>query len=216
MNDFIAQLQASLPRDFFADDEVMLLMPNLGNAARRNKLTREQAKGRVLRLMRGVYAIHEPYRRTGLNLFQIANHLAATSYVSLESALSYYGLIPEGVVTTTSVTTQRSKVVGTPIGLFTFTHLPLLLFREGFVQEIQGAHHFLIANPVKALLDTVYVQRRVYANLEQLKSDLRLNLETMAKCLHTFTNRELDHYRHTFPRSERISRLIDLLIWELK
>ena len=57
----------------------------------------------------------------------IANHMVPVSYVSLQSAPAYFGSIPEYVPVTTSVTTGRPGRWGTPLGVFDFRHIVVLL-----------------------------------------------------------------------------------------
>jgi hypothetical protein len=64
---------------------------------------------------------------------EIANPLYGPSYISLEYALSYYGLIPERVESITSVTTKRSKKFITPLGSFSYEHIPLKAYPIGIV-----------------------------------------------------------------------------------
>src|SRR3546814_12610637 len=63
--------------------------------------------------------------------FLLANHIFGPSYVSVETALSYYGLIPERVYETTSMTTQAPRKFNTPLGTFTYTRLPLPYYAFG-------------------------------------------------------------------------------------
>ena len=88
----------------------------------------------------------------------IANHLRKSSYVSCQSALAYYDLIPEYVPQTISVTDSRPGIWETPIGIYRFYHIkPELLigYRETDLGKNQKA---LIATPEKALLDLIYLQ----------------------------------------------------------
>ena len=85
-----------------------------------------------------------------------ANRIYRDSYVSLWSALSYYGLIPEGVYQTYSVSTHKTKVFDTPIGALIYKHIkPALFF--GYRIERWDNKPILIAEPEKAILDTLYL-----------------------------------------------------------
>ena len=53
----------------------------------------------------------KPIGRVSAHPFVVANALKKASYVSLQSALSHYGMIPEYVPVTTSVTTRRPEEV---------------------------------------------------------------------------------------------------------
>lgn len=123
-------------------------------------------KGELVRLKRGIYLIdHLP-----LDAFEIAQHLYGPSYISLESALSYHGWIPEAVHTTTSVCTKKSKTITTPIGIFSYAHTPL----NQFYMCVERKDVFLIAQPWKALADLVYSRRKKWKNLREMMEDLRI------------------------------------------
>jgi predicted transcriptional regulator of viral defense system len=123
----------------------------------RRQLDRWVKSGRIVQLRRGVYAVSPPYRSSAPHPFLVANHLRKPSYVSLQSALSHYGMIPEFVPATTSVTTGRPEELQTPLGRFLFRHVKKSLF-FGYAQTefSQGLPVFL-ASPEKALLDLLYL-----------------------------------------------------------
>jgi hypothetical protein len=140
-----------------------------------SQLSRWVASGKLLRLRRGVYALSSRYRRREPHQFEVANMLARPSYVSLESALSFYGLIPEAVFVTTSVTTGRPAVFDTALGRFGFRHIaPQLLW--GYTETALAGDRSrtaLIARPEKALLDLLYLRSGAdsAAFLRQLRLD---------------------------------------------
>ncbi len=63
----------------------------------RNQLTRWGKNGLIIQLKRGVYMLNKNDQKLHPSRFYLANQLLWPSYVSLESALGYYGLIPEAV-----------------------------------------------------------------------------------------------------------------------
>lgn len=123
----------------------------------RIQLSRWVKAGKIYQLRRGLYSIAPPYQRRQPHPFLVANHLQKASYVSLQSALSFYGLIPEVVNITTSVSTGRPERLDTPLGTFEFRHIKTeLLF--GYRMNELGEQSALIATPEKALLDLIYLQ----------------------------------------------------------
>ncbi|MEK7257595.1 MAG: hypothetical protein AAB316_22760, partial [Bacteroidota bacterium] len=93
-------------------------------------------------------------------LFLIANSIYAPSYISLESALNFYGLIPEGVFAITSVSTRKTQDFQTPVGHFFYrSHAPSLHFGYSLAQT--GNRRFKIATPEKAVLDYLYFHREM-------------------------------------------------------
>ena len=123
----------------------------------RRQLSRWVQAGRVIQLRRGLYTLAEPYQQTPPHPFLVANAMLPGSYVSLQSALAYYGLIPEYVAQTLSVTARRPAAWRNPLGDFRFQHLaPHLFYGYQQVTLAPGGQAFL-ALPEKALLDLVHL-----------------------------------------------------------
>ena len=110
--------------------------------------------GELVRLKQGCYCVSPKASGVALDLSAIANQLYGPSYVSLETALAHYGLIPEAVMGMTSVVTGRSKTYTTPIGWFTYQTITGDLFGIG-VRTEKG---HLISSPEKALCDYLYTR----------------------------------------------------------
>ena len=120
------------------------------------QLVRWVKSGRLLKLRRGVYVLGKPYRKIEPHPFLIANRLQRGSYVSFQSALAFYDLIPEHVPVVTSATTGRPETVNTPMGAFLFRHLKAGMF-SGFRQvKVPDRQQVVIAIPEKALVDLFY------------------------------------------------------------
>lgn len=113
--------------------------------------------------------------------FLLANHLWGPSYVSLESALSYWGFIPERVYATVSVTTRGSKAYKTPVGRFSYFRAPLPYYSFGIRSvALSEKQRVLIASPEKALCDKIVmtsgvVLRSTLQVQQYLEEDLRLD-----------------------------------------
>ena len=96
-----------------------------GGAARLDALLKRAVPaGEVLRIRRNLYCLHERYTHRRIDPFELAQRIHGPSYISLESALSLHGWIPEAVQAITSVSVERSREFDTPLGLFTFTRVP--------------------------------------------------------------------------------------------
>jgi predicted transcriptional regulator of viral defense system len=135
----------------------LLLAGNINPQIVRLQLTRWVNSGRIYQLRRGLYSIAPPYQKIRPHPFLAANHLQKASYVSLQSALAYYGLIPEVVNITTSVSTGRPERLETPLGIYEFRHIKTdLLF--GYKKTNLGDQSAFVATPEKALLDLIYLQ----------------------------------------------------------
>jgi hypothetical protein len=123
----------------------------------RLQLGRWTKSGKLYQLRRGLYALAPPYQKVRPHPFLVANRLQRASYVSCQSALSFYGLIPEIVQVTTSVTTGRPAVRETLLGRFSYRHVKLTLLRGYRMLDFDG-QQALVARPEKALLDLVYLE----------------------------------------------------------
>lgn len=125
----------------------------------RPRLSEWQEKGYIKKLRRGYYIFAD----TLLNeefLFLIANKLYVPSYVSLEMALSYYDLIPEGVYSITSISSKKTASFKTPIAVFSYRKIKAkLLF--GYRLEKQKGQGYKIADMEKAVLDYLYFNHNI-------------------------------------------------------
>lgn len=160
----------------------LLLAGNISPQAVRLQLSRWVKSGRIYQLRRGLYVLAPPYQKTQPHPFQVANQLQRASYVSLQSALAYYGLVPETVNITTSVSTGRPERLETPLGIFEFRHLKTDLL-YGYQMVDLGGQSALVASPEKALLDLIYLQPRgastQYLGELRLQNTERLDLDQL-------------------------------------
>jgi len=128
----------------------------------RLQLTRWTNSGRVYQLRRGLYALAPPYQKVKPHLFLLANRMQRASYVSGQTVLAFYGLIPDTVQATLSVTAGRPERLETPLGVFEFRHVKSEFLRGYRMTALQGPktseQQALVATPEKALLDLVYLQ----------------------------------------------------------
>lgn len=123
----------------------------------RLQISRWVQDGKVIRIHKGLYTLAEPYRKVNPDPFYIANALKNASYVSLQSALSWYGMIPEFVPSVTSITTGRPQTIETPLGRFEYRHVSKKYFWGYEHVELKNSFHAFLACPEKALLDLIYL-----------------------------------------------------------
>lgn len=123
--------------------------------------------GQIVRLKRGLYVCSPEVTGCMLSTELIANHLYAPSYVSMSSALRYYGLIPEAVYTVQSVTLKHAKDFDTPLGRFEYKHIVKGAFSVGLTSVKKDGYAFVMATPEKALCDLIANSPQV--NLRYLK-----------------------------------------------
>ena len=141
-----------------------------------------ERNGQIIRLKRGLYVCSPGMTGTPLSTALIANHLYSPSYVSMSSALRYYGLIPEAVYVTQSMTLKHSRSFNTSIGRFEYTAIARAAFPVGLTNISRERYAFVIASPEKALCDLIAHSPQV--NLRYLKDaeiyleeDIRMELE---------------------------------------
>lgn len=156
----------------------LLLAGNVRATGVQKQLSRWTAAGRIYQLRRGVYALAPPFQRVKPHPFLVANNVLRGSYVSLQSALAYYGLIPDYAPVTTSVTTGRAAEWQTPLGIYTYRRIQSKWFRGYRFIEVSSGQKAFVALPEKALLDLVYLQPG--GDTPTYLRELRLqNLETL-------------------------------------
>jgi predicted transcriptional regulator of viral defense system len=176
-------------------ETALLLAGNVDPARVYLQLTRWTTNGQVYQLRRGLYALAPPYQKVKPHPFLIANRLQRASYVSLQSALAFYGLIPETVHATQSVSAGRPGRWKTPLGDFQYRHVKPDLLR-GYRLVDLGNQQALVATPVKALLDLVYLQPSgdtpEYLHELRLQNLEQINLDELVNLTETYHTPKLD------------------------
>ena len=148
----------------------------------RNKIANLEKEEKIIRLKRGMYVVSPKVTKQLLSIELIANHIYGPSYVSMESALRYYGLIPEQVYTVRSLTINRSRSFENPIACFEYITVNGAYYSIGIKQEtIENKYTFLIATPEKALCDMIITTSQLRIQSEKalvsyLKEDLRFDM----------------------------------------
>jgi predicted transcriptional regulator of viral defense system len=155
-------------------ETALLLSGDVNPVDVRRQLSRWTSRGRLYRLRRGLYALAPPFQKVRPHPFVVANRLVRPSYVSLQSALAHYGVIPEAVPVTTSVTTARPGRFSTPLGDFAFRHMQVGLFQGFRAVDVGGRHDAFVAASEKALLDLLYLEKG--SDSETFLDELRLEL----------------------------------------
>jgi predicted transcriptional regulator of viral defense system len=120
------------------------------------QLSRWVKAEKLIQAKRGIYLLAEKYRRTALYEPYLASLLKRPSYISLEKALEYHGLIPEAVPVFTSLTTKRQGRFASEAGTFVYRHIKTPLF-WGYESVTVNRQVGFIASPEKALLDLLYL-----------------------------------------------------------
>jgi predicted transcriptional regulator of viral defense system len=145
--------------------------------------------------------------------YLLANHLAGPSYISLESALSYWSFIPERVYEVSSMTTGRSKIYDTSTGRFSYTQLPLPYFSFGQVSvQIEKKQVVLMASPEKALCDKIVTTAGlVFRSAKQLSEWLTADMRMEKEKLGTLQWEKMEDWIPSSPKKSSLAYLIQTL-----
>ena len=145
-----------------------------------------EKNGYIIRLKRGLYVVNPEHSGKTLSSELIANHLYAPSYISMSTALRYYGLIPEAVYVHQSMTVKHSRSFQTSIGSYDYKYISREAFPVGVRSIHKGDYAFLMASPEKALCDLIAnspkVNLRYMKDVEiYLEQDIRMDMDEFYK-----------------------------------
>lgn len=120
----------------------------------------------IIRVKKGLYVLGKEYNKP-YNKFVLANLIYGPSYVTGQTALAFWNMIPERVELIVSMTSKRKKMFETPIGRFSYLYCPGKVFNMGVQLENSGDQkNFLIASPEKALCDITAMQTHISTKKE--------------------------------------------------
>lgn len=176
----------------------------------KSKIAAMERSGDLIRLKKGLFIVSPEVSNQSISRELAANHLYGPSYVSLESALSFYGLIPEKVYAVRSVTPRLSKRYSTPLGNYEYVTVSEDYFQIGIRQEIVNNHYaYLIATPEKAICDLIVTTRNlrlqsVRAMQTYIEEDLRIDLSV-------FDNYDTDTIRQCIATGKKKAEFTQLL-----
>jgi predicted transcriptional regulator of viral defense system len=166
------------------------------------RLVEWQQKGYLLKIKRGYYCFSEKEKNNNF-LHITANKIYSPSYISMESGLSFYQMIPEGVFSITSVTTRNTATYETPLCNFVYRNIKASLF-FGYKLIRTEEFTYKIAEPEKVLLDFLYLN--TINSVENMK-ELRLNSEIINEII---DKDKLDEYLAIF-KSLVLEKRVSLL-----
>lgn len=144
-----------------------------------------EASGTLIRLRRGLYVVSPETSGKPLSVGLMANHIYAPSYLSRLSALRLYGLTPETVYTTQSMTVRQARTFVNSVGRFEYARMSRAAFHVGLRMRREEGVSYLIASPEKALCDLMATISGVNLRYKTearrfLEEDLRLDMEAAA------------------------------------
>jgi len=175
------QLRKAIPHEEF---DYNLLCGALSQySGVRQKIHALLQAGVITRVKKGLYVFGPGYNQTPVCKEVLANLIYGPSYISLEYALAFHGLIPERVEVVTSVTSKKDKEFDTPLGRFTYRYLTLEKYAAGIEQVwLDPEHPVLMATPEKALWDYLILKKVPSFQATELawdflENDLRIDRE---------------------------------------
>lgn len=188
----------------FSLQDIYTLFPNF----RQETLYDWERQGYVKKIRNNNYTFSD-IKFQDLDYFIVSNKIYEPSYITLESALNYYGIIPESVLKFTAVTTRKTNNFETDFGTYTYRSVRNDLF-WGYKLIEQDNIGIKIAEPEKVILDYLYLNPTA-SSIEDFES-LRFNTdilqeiidqEKLLKYLNIFSNEKL---------AGRIASLIDYIL----
>ena len=169
--------------------------------------------GILIQVKKGLYVLGKELSDQVPHPFLLANQLYGPSYVSLDSALAYHGMIPERVYQTSSVSTRMSKTFQTDLGLFDYTKVNSRYYSFGIRnQGNKNSGYFMIASPEKALWDKIVLTsgllfRSKVEGRSFLEKDLRVDLNE----LNSLNLEEMKSWIPFSPKKSTLALLIQVL-----
>ena len=186
------------------------LYPELKSANK--KVTWLEKQRIIIRLKRGLYVVNPEYSGKTLPSELVANHLYTPSYISMSTALRYYGLIPEAVYVHQSMTVKHPRNFQTPVGSYDYKYISRKAFPIGVRSMNNGDYAFLIASPEKALCDLIANSSKVILRYMKdvetyLEQDIRMDMDEFYNMDATI----FEDYINVGKKADSISTLLKFL-----
>lgn len=191
-----------------------LLVNLLGDYKSPNDKIHELTKSGYLEsIKKGLYILGEKLSSSTPEPFLIANQIYGPSYVSMESAMSFYGMIPEQVFGVSSMTTKPSKIFKNVIGTFTFLNLSEAYYSLGLRSvELAPSQRVLIASKEKALLDKIITSKGIQLrSVKNFKDYLLENLRIDDSILRELDFKIMEEWIPFSPKKETVKLLLKTL-----
>lgn len=190
------------PATVFSQSDVAVAVDG-SEFSRHGLVKRALAKGEILQIRRGLYCLAPRYRKKSVSVYAVAQRVYGPSYVSMETALSFHGWIPEAVHVCACASFGNAKDFDTPLGLFVYRRIPQRVFYAGVERRADAdGNVFFMASPAKALADYVYVHR-VNWTIDDASASLRIEPDDLAAVASELLDALIDNYS-----SRRVRRFL--------
>lgn len=149
--------------------------------SRHGLIKRAMSAGEILNIRRGLYCLAPEFQKKPVTVYSLAQRIYGPSYISMETALSYHGWIPEAVYACTCASFGNSKEFETPLGVFSYKRVPQHTFFLGVERcnEKKGTVFFM-ASPAKALVDYLYIRQLNWTGIGEPAGSLRIDKDELA------------------------------------
>jgi predicted transcriptional regulator of viral defense system len=178
----------------FSINDLKILFSGYSIEYLRLKINRWIKRGYLKKLKKGLYVFSDE----NIDEFEIASKLVCPSYISLESALSHYSIIPDISSQVTSISTKNTNSFEINKIIYNYCHIKNELFFD-FIELRDG---IFIASPEKTILDFLYFRNPT----ENDQFFERLNQEILKK----LNMKHLKKLSEKFP--PKIQKLINVFI----
>lgn len=166
-------------------------------------------RGYIIKLKKSFYTLNDNDRKARFSLFFLANNLYLPSYISLESALSYYRMIPEKIAAVTSISSKKTQRFTNAYGNFIYHHISPKLYGDFVAEQDEFGNKFYLATPERAVVDFLYfkgiggIKADIFEDSFRWQNTEKLNLKQLRIMGEKFN-------------SPRLAQLIDLLIKKIR
>lgn len=185
----IEHIRQLIEKDVFDYTQLMHVLAEYSKP--RDAVSSLLRKEQIIRVRKGLYVFGDLWQRQPISREMLANLVYGPSILSIDYALAWHGLIPEYVDVLTSISSGRSRHFNTPLGRFSYTHLSQERFSFGATIQKSNTGNWLITEPIKALADKVWTDKRFQPTspasyADYLFEDLRIDEDTLAGYFNKF------------------------------
>jgi len=159
-------------------------------------------KGYLEKIKKGLYILSSARKK--INPMILAGKIYEPSYLSLEFALNYYGIIPDIPGTFTSVTSRTTKYFKNKFGYFTYQKIKPVFF-GGYETRIEKNVSFNIATPEKALMDFLYLNKNRFAADFNFWKEMRIDGDFK------FQKKKLESYKEIYA-DKKVNKLLESVL----
>ena len=161
INNFIEILR-SKDINTFTFQDFKQLFPSITDAGLSAALKRLAKTKTITRLEKGKFMFLLAKKQP--DEYTLANFIYQPSYISLETALSFYGIIDQFTYQITSVTTKKTKLKSFEQKEFSYSHIDKKYYTDYHLQD-----GYLIASFNKALFDYYYMTYKGIRSKQNIK-----------------------------------------------